>query len=85
MIYVVYLCCAKSNNLYYDVFETNFFWFYLLADAGGLCGVIGGCSLLGDRGRIGCRGWRTLVFDGVRFLGFFCVFGETRLLGFEKY
>lgn len=35
MIYVVYLCCAKSNNLYYDVFETNFFWFYLLADAGG--------------------------------------------------
>lgn len=24
------------------------------------------------------------MFDGVQFLGFFCVFGETRLLGFEN-
>ena len=79
---VAYLCCAKSNNLYYDVFETNFLF---ARGCGDLYGVIGGCFLLGKRGRIGCRGWRTLVFDGVRFLGNFSDFFETGLLWLKKY
>lgn len=66
-------------------FLKRFFLVLFARGCGGLHGVIGGCFLLGERRRIGCRGWRTLVFDCVRFLGVFCVFGETRLLGFEKY
>lgn len=76
---------VRKVTIYIMTFLKRFFLVLFARGCGGLCGVIGGCSLLGERGLIGCRGWRTLVFDGVRFLGFFCVFGETRLLGFEKY
>ena len=82
---MLFISVVRKVTIYIMTFLKRFFLVLFARGCGGLSGVIGGCSLLGERGRIGCRGWRTLVFDGVRFLGVFCVFGETRLLGFEKY
>lgn len=66
-------------------FLKRFFLVLFARGCGGLRGVIGRFFLLGELGRIGCRGWRTLVFYGVRFLGNFSDFFETGLLWLKKY
>ena len=82
---MLFILVVRKATFYIMAFLKRIFLVLFVRGCGGLRGVIGRCFLLGERGRIGCRGWRTLVFDGVRFLGVFCVFGETRLSGFEKY
>ena len=62
---------VRKVTIYIMTFLKRFFSGLFARGSGGLCGVIGGCFLLGERGRIGCRGWWTLVFDGVGFLEFF--------------
>ena len=62
---------VRKVTIYIMTFLKRIFSGFVCSRVRGLCGVIGECSLLGERGRIGCRGWRTLVFDGVRFLEFF--------------
>ena len=71
--YVAYLCCAKSNNLYYDVFETNFFWFCLLAGAGIFTVLSAGVFFLASRAhRVSrvedtCVRWRSVSWSFLRF------------------
>ena len=69
--YVPYLCCAKSNNLYYDVFETNFFWFCLLADAGVSAVLSAGVFFLASEGASGVEGGGHLCSMAFGFLEFF--------------
>ena len=71
---------VRKVTIYIMTFLKRIFLVLFARGCGGLCGAIGACFLLGEQGCIGCRGWRTLMIDGVRFLGVFCVFGETRLL-----
>ena len=71
MSYVPYLCCAKCNNLYYDVFETNFFWFCLLAGAGVFAVLSAGVLFLASGGASGVEGGGHLCSMAFSFLEFF--------------
>ncbi len=68
MIYVAYLCCAKSNNLYYGVFETNYFWFCLLAGAGVSAVLSVGVFFLASGGASGVEGGGRLCSIAFGFL-----------------
>jgi len=69
--YVAYLCCAKSNNLYYGVFGTNFLWFCLLAGAGGVAELSAGVFFLASGDASGVEGGGHLCSMAFSFLEFF--------------
>lgn len=71
MDYVAYPCCAKSNNLYYGVFETNYFWFCLLAGAGVSAVLSAGVFFLASGGASGVEGGGHLCSMAFGFLEFF--------------
>lgn len=73
LIYVAYLCCAKSNNSYLYGFWTNFLWFCLLAGAGGSEVVPAGVFFLASGGASGVEGGRhlcSMAFGFLEFLAF---------------
>jgi len=66
-----YLCCAKSNNLYYDVFGTNILWFCLLAGAGVSAVLSAGVFFLASGGASGVEGGGHLCSMAFGFLELF--------------
>ena len=45
---------VRKVTIYIMTFLKRFFSGLFARGIGGLCGIIGGCFLLGERGRIGC-------------------------------
>ena len=71
LIYVAYLCCAKSNNFYLYGFGTNYLWFCLLASAKFSTVLSEGVFFLASGDASGVEGGGHLCSMAFGFLVFF--------------